>query len=283
LVQSQAGLFCGLLGALACGLLGLAVLLATSAQVAGAGEPAVVEGPPTIDHATDPSTSKVDDDNPTILGLPSDLFGLCVAVIAASIGLAQFWDSRRQRQLSELQSQREIGDLWTTHRQGWVAATMLVRGTGGYYALADPEVERLVEEYLEGHEGIYELPQAKTRKEWDAVRKPIEQLLRATLNALDGVTVALLSGDPPVRVAYDVIGPDYLRAGPVVREMVGWTFATRSTRSAKTSDDRWRTLSSPHNATGWLDYYPGARLRLLILLDLLWAEAARRADLRLVR
>lgn len=220
-----------------------------------------------------------DRDDPRIIGLPLDAFGLGIAALTALIGITQMRDSRRQRQLSELQSQREIGQVWQANRPGWVAATMLIRGTKSYYALADPTVEQKVRNFEKVRTGYFSEPPTHSWDDWNTARKPVEQQVRATLTALDGVAVSVIGGRLPVAVVYDVIGPDYLRSGAVVRALVGWAFASGVAHPPAIDDNVWRELTEPHEITGWTTYYPGIRLRLLVLLDLLWAEAARRADL----
>jgi hypothetical protein len=71
------------------------------------------------------------------------------------------------------------------------------------------------------------------------------------------VAESVISGRVPVAVVYEVLGPDLLRNSGSVRFV----------------------LDVAPASTYYLGYYPGIRVRVLMLLDLVWAQAAVLGDL----
>jgi hypothetical protein len=88
-----------------------------------------------------------------------------------------------------------------------------------------------------------------------------------------------MGGRLSVADVYPVFGTEFLRQTRPLRRLLDPTAVSRT-------DDDWKPQRSkdPHydvqsQLQDWLTYHDGVRRRCLVLIDLLWAEAARLEDL----
>lgn len=232
----------------------------------------------------------------TVLGLNADVVALFFTVLGALFVLYQVINARRTRRLTEVQREREWGKGWAEHRDGWALATIAVRGPSDYYALGRPELRALV----------VEMQAANSGTDWDEQRGTkalVEEPIRAMLRFLDSLAQQVVSGRLSARVAYTIVGTDIVRSSAVLRSLVGHRYAANTpppdygmregaswleavetlgeeeATAALTRGAKWEREHNPHGVSSWLNYYPGMRIRLLVLLDVLWAEACRRGEL----
>lgn len=211
---------------------------------------------------------------------------------------------RRQGQLIELQVLHELRDQWAAARPEWLG--LLVIG-GQFYVkpgndavtryplLAEPAVREYIEaahfdkmdrrlsdpEIEDGEESAFvddlaslvaEPPGPDVSPPSDLLEERYETLLehmsgtrpewpeafyREPLGLLAVVCSYVLQGRLSARLAYDVLGEDLIRNSASVRYAIE---------------------VSPE-VTYYLHNHPGIRRRVLLLLDVLWAEAAARGDL----
>lgn len=88
----------------------------------------------------------------------------------------------------------------------------------------------------------------------------------------------MLSGQLDVADAYAVFGTAFLRQTQPLRRLLDPSSA-RNDEYAPDSTRRRLHKDLQAEVQGWLMYHEGVRRRCLILIDLLWAEAARLEDL----
>lgn len=193
-----------------------------------------------------------------------------VAVAAAAILFAQFITTRRQRQLTELQVIHELSTQWGEVRPAWEALRVL---GGDMYVAASPQAVQTYPFLTDRDEigpYIQRAHDVKLCSSWSpsslgflTARARLPQLsvpedvYRLPLEALATISAYILRGRVGPGLAYEVFGPHIARKSGTVRFI---------------------TDVQP-DSTYYLNYYPGVRRRVLILVDVLWAEAARVGDL----
>jgi hypothetical protein len=213
------------------------------------------------------------------------------AAAAAVFAGSQVQMARRQSQHIELQVLHELRDLWARVRPEWlgllaIGGQFYVRpdavAVERYPLLGDPGLRIYIEaahfdkmdrqisapelaDPCEGDEPFGGGWPSEFTVEQEAMLDPSgenrpvwpEAFYREPLGLLAAVCSYLLQGRLSARLAYDVLGEDIVRNSAAVRYAID---------------------VSPE-VTYYLHYHPGIRRRVLILLDVLWAEAAGRGDL----
>lgn len=235
---------------------------------------------------------------------------LVVAVAAAIFAASQVLVARRQGHLIELQVLHELRDQWLALRAEWLGLLMI---GGQFYVKPDAEAvsrhpilaEAAIREYVEAAhfdkmDRRMSRPEVEDQPSDDRVTRPKpplaaqsfqeelsggalsesisilnerqeallepmgnespqwpEAFYREPLGLLSVVCSYVLQGRLSARLAYDILGEDLIRNSASVRYAID---------------------VSPQ-VTYYLRNHPGIRRRVLLLLDVLWAEAALRGDL----
>lgn len=185
----------------------------------------------------------------------------------------QVYVIRQQRLLAELQVVHELREQWQAIRHEWLG--MLVLGGHLYLDItqeASTKYPVLADERIGNYRTVVHFNRRKGS--WGEVQRALdedelsllshgsdlnfpEEFHRQPLGLLATVCAYVIRGRLSVGTAYEVFGTDLTR---------------------NSSSIRYVTDVAP-NSTYYLHYYPGIRRRVLILLDLMWAEAANRGDL----
>lgn len=207
-----------------------------------------------------------------------------VAVTAVSVIFValQARYTRQQRVLNGVQLLGQLTRMWETLRPDWQLAVLLGRGVDDYYVDTPPSevqefrafqrTERLLErlESAASRLGprawhvVYEFNRSRTHYR----RRHYEFRVRRVLVFLSTVGDLVVDGSLSPALAYGVLGTDLIRSGGALDSLM----------RAESPDDPVGRGYARHWA-GWLDYYPGVERRLLVLPDVLWAEAVCRGDL----
>lgn len=196
------------------------------------------------------------------------LTGLLVAFAAGQVVAI-----RQQRALAELQVVHELREQWQSVYKEWTGLLVL----GGHFYLDIPEdvadaYPLLLREDVDTYRKLVhfnrrsdswdEIESKLPKEEFDIISQRTlafpEEFHRSPLGLLATVGSYVLRGRVSPGTAYEVFGSDLTR---------------------NSSSVRYVTDLAP-NSTYYLGYYPGVRRRVLILLDLMWAEAAKRGDLK---
>lgn len=155
---------------------------------------------------------------------------------------------------------------WTKSQTQWATLVYVGRRPGEFYQVADSELLR-------------QLVVATVRYTHDEPSTWAHDAARAVTTLLSDVCLRILQGQLTVRDIYPVFGTELLRHGSPLRALLDVTYLQRgdwSSGNAERDELHGRVRSSVQE---WLIYHDGMRRRCLILVDLLWAEAARLEDL----
>lgn len=188
--------------------------------------------------------------------------GLLVIVGVAQVGVLVAQKRHSRLELIEMYRKR-----WHDANDGWSATIFLGREAGEYYQVANPStLEQLTKATRDA------TLHAPTRWALDSVR--------AICTILSDVCLKVLQGQLEVGDAYPVFGSELLRHSRPLRILLDRTFETSSRTGAFAQDDAVQDHKLVRREVqDWLIYHDGTRRRCLILIDLLWAEAARLEDL----
>lgn len=182
-----------------------------------------------------------------------------VGIAQSSILVAQ----RRQHRLDVAEKYRA---RWRDSRMAWGVLVFFGRDLGEYYQVVDSTE-------LEGLEAATKRFSLSAPTVWalDCVQ---------TVGALlSDVCMRVLQGQLRVSDVYPVFGTELLRHSRALRTLLDPDYQTGFIRQ-----DLDPELANAHQRVRaelqvWLGYHPGMLRRCLILIDLLWAEAARLEDL----
>jgi hypothetical protein len=100
-------------------------------------------------------------------------------------------------------------------------------------------------------------------------------------NLFSDICIRILKGNLTVQEVYPILGTEILRQSLPLRQILerGYLHGGNRWNSTVCTDLRYKHLQVRTEVQDWLIYHDGIRRRCLILIDLLWAEAARLEDL----
>ncbi len=197
--------------------------------------------------------------------LASGIFTALATGLLVLVGFAQVVVLRGQRRQQRLDQAETYRKRWADCRDDWAKVVFLGHDKGAYYQVADSKtVEMLEADVASGLDD---------RLAWayDSVR---------SISALfSDVSLRILQGQLQVSDVYPVFGSELLRQSRQLRNILEqgysrYPYGRSGPSPAKQEHDNLRGYLN-----SWLVYHDGIRRRCLILIDLLWAEAARLEDL----
>jgi hypothetical protein len=234
------------------------------------------------------------------------IVGAGAAIIAIPIGVIQWLSARAQARSAEVDLLRSMRADWLDLKGQWHRAILTAIGPDSYYSPADPKTRedfsRLVADMAAGPD----LKGANWHRWHQETRNrshEFEQAERDVLFFLATLASAVFRGQLNPDLAYVVVGMDVVRRSRQIRVLLGqapanWTFESEdekieaAERAAARSEAELRELLLAAAAgelevepvtcpwVYWVDSLPGLTDRILGLLDVLWAEAARRYDMQ---
>lgn len=231
--------------------------------------------------------------------------GTVVAAIAVPIGLIQWRSTRAQARSAEVDLLREMRSDWLALKPQWHRAILTAIGPDSYYSPADSQTRTAFRELISD---IVDEPEMGDPK-WFAWHQQtrdrsheFEQAERDVLFFLATLASVVFRGRLSADLAYTVIGLDVTRRSRQIRVLLGeapadWEFESEEEKergAAKTAamdeseiedvvravvegEVEPREVKCPWEY--WVGSLPGLSDRILGLLDVLWAEAARRYDM----
>ncbi|WP_027469533.1 hypothetical protein [Deefgea rivuli] len=196
-------------------------------------------------------------DNATFTSLATGLLVL-VGLAQAAVLVGQ----RRQQRLdwSEVYRRR-----WAEAKEDFAKVVFLGRQHGAYYQVADPEL-------------IQKLNLAVAES---SLHTPTIWALASVRNVcgiLSDICQRIMQGQLHVQEAYPLFGTEFLRHSAALRSILDGSYLPNYGRLGPSDVEKLHE-SVRQEVKTWLVCHDGIRRRCLILIDLLWAEAARLEDL----
>jgi hypothetical protein len=228
------------------------------------------------------------------------------AVVTIPIGLIQWHSAREQARSAEVDLLREMRSDWLALKPQWHRSILTAIGPDSYYSPAEGEIrstfQKLVADMAAEPESGDPAWFAWHKETRDRSHE-FEQAERDVLFFLGTLASAVFRGRLSPDLAYSVVGLDVVRRSRQVRVLLGeapaeWAYESDEEKEANAAEVAAMTeqeiLESVMSAVEgeaeaepekcpwcyWVDSLPGLTDRIFGLLDVLWAEAARRYDMQ---
>lgn len=199
-------------------------------------------------------------------GLSSEAITALGTVLLVLVGMAQAGIVVSQRRHARLGLSEAYWRRWRESADAWAALVFIGRDPGDYYQVTEgPTLDRF--------DALVEGTRAEMPSTWALTS------VSTVGELLSDMCLQVLSGRLSVSDVYAILGTRFLRQGRPLRRLLD------PDSVPPTDDDGQPTRpDGPHydvqtELQDWLVYHDGIRRRALILIDLLWAEAARLEDL----
>lgn len=186
------------------------------------------------------------------------------------VGLAQVLVlvmQRRQACLTLIEIYRK---RWAQLRRMWAVTVFFGREPEEYYQVASKEL-------------IKDFRDCSAKAELSAPTLWAIESIQSICSTLSDVCLKVLQGQLAIEDTYPVFGTELLRHSSAIRVLLDTTVIDRRFMfvgihgiPSEEQESHYRVRKELQN---WLIYHDGIRRRCLILIDLLWAEAARLEDL----
>lgn len=150
---------------------------------------------------------------------------------------------------------------WERLAGAWGYCILLGRLPGDYYNMVTIEEQ---DEFGEAAARYHRTGERNHIRRYDTAMKE-------ALQFISNCGSHILTGRLSIEAAYSVFGSEFLRQSRPLRVIVDQSYSPNYGSDAE-------KLVLRHEQD-WCFYHPGVRRRVLILVDLLWAEAARTQDL----
>jgi hypothetical protein len=214
------------------------------------------------------------------------------ALVALVLAFVQWRATRVQARSAEIDLLREMRSDWLELKPQWHRAILTAIGPDNYYSPADIETRKAFRELvtLMGSEPSDEDAQDAWHRETRDQSHEFEQAERDVLTFLATLASVVFRGRLSPDLAYTVVGLDVVRRSRQIRVLLGaesakWTLESQVPEEDPEGSDQsaWEAEESDEEAecpwVYWVDSVPGLTDRIFGLLDVLWAEAARRFDM----
>lgn len=176
------------------------------------------------------------------------------------VGIAQIGILIAQRRQSQLQLLEEYRRRWNDFRISWGTVIFIGRGQDEYYQVVDQnEIKRLT----------------KLKDEVNSHTPTIWALdpSKAVFTILSDICIKILKNQMTVNDVYSIFGTEFLRQSRPLRVLLDSFYPNGHSWPDKCH------IKIRNEIQDWLIHHDGIRRRCLMLVDLLWAEAARLEDL----
>lgn len=178
------------------------------------------------------------------------------------VGLAQIGVLVAQKRQARLALAAYYRDRWQQCNEYWRRVVFIGRGAGDYYQVVDQAT-------------IDRFKTDVSAARLDAPTIWARDSIRSVFGIMSDVSMRLLQRQLEVSGAYPVFGTELLRHSRPLRKLLDPDYCDAYNDEGLPEDHK-KVRKEVQN---WLIYHDGVRRRCLILLDLLWAEAARLEDL----
>ena len=188
-------------------------------------------------------------------------------VLLVLVGGAQVYILLGQRQQQRLDWAEMYRRRWIELKGDWATVVFLGRRASDYYQVAH-------------HEDLQRLREAAHAASDCVASSWAQASVRNICGMLSDLCSRVLQGHIQVRDVYPIFGSELLRQGAPLRVLLdGNSSHLQAYGRLGPTQEEERHDSLRREMTTWLVCHDGIRRRCLIMIDLLWAEAARLEDL----
>lgn len=194
--------------------------------------------------------------------LNSNFLTAIATILLVLVGLVQIYILFSQKKQTRIALTEQYRQLWESLKQHWGKIIFISRNEGEYYQILDEKsINSLLKEinnFKLDYPTIWAL---------ESVQK--------ISGVLSEVSIRVLQGHLNIEDIYPIFGTQFLRQTRPLRELLEPEYITSHTINDSSNEH----IYIKKEIQDWLIYHDGTRRRCLILIDLLWAEAARLEDL----
>lgn len=192
----------------------------------------------------------------------SNLLTAIATVLLVLVGLVQIFVLFSQRKQTRIALTEQYRQLWNSLKKHWGNVIFLGRENGEYYQVLD-EIS------------INELKAQTTKHRLDTPTIWALESIQKVCGTLGEISTRVLQGHLQIADIYPIFGTQFLRQNRPLRQLLEPEYQN-TYQTAETTEQHKLIRTEIQD---WLVYHDGLRRRCLILIDLLWAEAARLEDL----
>jgi hypothetical protein len=232
--------------------------------------------------------------------MDAGLVAAIAAVVALPIYVIQWLTGRAAARNAEIDLLREMRADWMALKPQWHRAILTAIGPDDYYSPASMQIRTEFRQLVERMAAEPDLESEDWHKWHQETRDrshEYEQAERDVLFFLATLASVVFKGRLSPDLAYTVVGLDTVRRSRQIRTLLGvdspsWYLASQEgpepdLGESPTDSEIEALVHQEMEEDGpecpwvyWVDSIPGLTDRILGLLDVLWAEAARRYDLQ---
>jgi hypothetical protein len=187
---------------------------------------------------------------------------LLISIILAIAGIVQVFALYTQNSQTRLQLINDYTKRWRECQENWRQVVFIGRDPEEYYNIVNEQTLDLLVEAIQ-----------KSRLDFPTIWA--RESTQIVCGLMSEVCLRILHGQLDVSDAYPIFGTELLRQSKPLRKLLESEYKTFQTR--ENFDNKQQNIRN--EVQDWLVYHDGIRRRCLIILDLLWAEAARLEDL----
>lgn len=188
-------------------------------------------------------------------------------VLLVIVGAAQVFILSGQRLQQRLDWAEMYRRRWAELKGDWAIIVFLGRRASDYYQVAH-------------HETLQELREAVRAPSTGVASSWAQASVRNVCGMLSDLCSRVLQGQIKIQEVYPIFGTELLRQGAPLRALLdGRSDHLMCYGRLGPTEEESRHDSIRGELTTWLVCHDGIRRRCLIMIDLLWAEAARLEDL----
>jgi hypothetical protein len=192
----------------------------------------------------------------------SNILTAIATVLLVLVGLVQIFVLFSQRKQTRIALTEQYRQLWDSLKKYWGNVIFIGREKGEYYQVLD-----------EASINVLQVETAKHRLDTPTIWAL--ESIQKVCGALGEISTRILQGHLNVADIYPIFGTQFLRQSRPIRQLLEPEYQN----SYQTDETTEQHKCIRTEIQDWLVYHDGLRRRCLILIDLLWAEAARLEDL----
>lgn len=187
---------------------------------------------------------------------------LLISIILAIAGIVQVFALYTQNSQTRLQLINDYTKRWRECQENWRQVVFIGRDPEEYYNIVNEQTLDLLVEAIQ-----------KNRLDFPTIWA--RESTQIVCGLMSEVCLRILHGQLYVSDAYPIFGTELLRQSKPFRKLLESEYKTFKT--LEPFDIKHQNIRK--EVQDWLVYHDGIRRRCLIIMDLLWAEAARLEDL----
>lgn len=192
----------------------------------------------------------------------SNFLTAIATVFLVLVGLVQIFVLFSQKKQTRIALTEQYRKLWNSLKNHWGIVIFIGRENGEYYqALDEASINKLKDETKKHR--------LDTPTIWAL------ESIQKVCGTLAEVSTRVLQGHLKIEDIYPIFGTEFLRQSRPIRQLLEPDYQS----SYQSVDTTVQHKLIRTEIQDWIVYHDGLRRRCLILIDLLWSEAARLEDL----